>query len=70
MCVSMCRLRIGDFEDLYFSRLIFRKAKKAKRSKGYAEIPSKLLATIEQYRISFKRNTMVVKGQFIRIRHL
>ena len=36
----------------------------------YAKISSDLLATIEQYRISFKRNIMVVNEQFIRRRHL
>ena len=36
----------------------------------YAKIWSELLATIEQYRISFKRNTMVVNEQFIRRRRL
>ena len=35
-----------------------------------AEISSELLATIEQYRISFKRNTMVVNDQLIRRCHL
>ena len=34
----------------------------------YAKILSGLLATIEQYGISFKRNTMVVNEQFIRRR--
>ena len=33
------------------------------------KISSELLATIEQYRITFKRNTMVVNEQFIRRRH-
>ena len=36
----------------------------------YAKILSEILATIEQYRISFKRNTMVVNKQLIRRRHL
>ena len=36
----------------------------------YAKISSELLTKIEQYRISFKRNTMVVNEQFIRRRHL
>ena len=36
----------------------------------YAKISSELLATIEQYRISFKRSTMVVNEQFIRRRNL
>ena len=36
----------------------------------YAKISSELLATIEQYQISLKRNTMVANEQFIRRRHL
>ena len=34
----------------------------------YAKISSELLATIKQYRISFKHNTMDVNEQFIRRR--
>ena len=37
---------------------------------GYAKISSELLATIEQYRISLNRNTVVFNEQFIRRRHL
>ena len=36
----------------------------------YAKISSELLTTIEQYRISFERYTMVVNEQFMRRRHL
>ena len=36
----------------------------------YVKISNELSATIEQYRISFKRNTMVINEQFIRRRHL
>ena len=36
----------------------------------YAKVLSEPLATIEQYRISFNRNTMVVNNHFIRESHL
>ena len=37
---------------------------------GYTEILTELLDAIEQYRISFNRNTMVVNDHFIREDHL
>ena len=48
---------------LYFLHSIFRKA-------VYAKLSSEPLATIEQYRISFNRNTKVVNDHFIREGHL
>ena len=50
------------FQDFYFflHHLIFKKAVK---------IFSESLATIEQYRISFNRNIMVVNDHFIREGH-
>ena len=66
---SECRVDRGYlshflFKDFSISRVWFL------GRPWYAKISSELLATIEQYRISFKRNPMVINEQFIRRRHL